>query len=253
METSALIPAKAMIAPGYRWRLAVIAVACLAFGGWSLRDGAFVYPQQIRNYETWLQMQKEYGHDQDWRNQYWKPYALRNGLADRNGLVTDPPSQNQWNIGFQYLMCVIVGPIGVYFAVQYVLTWRRWIAADAEGLSTSWGPKPAYAALTGLNKERWKAKGIAVVRYRGPDQRERKLVLDDWKYDAPATRNILLGVEAHLSDAQIEGGERERKPTDVGVAVPGLDEAAAAGEAPANPEAAPAPPDSAGPEAGRQL
>jgi hypothetical protein len=232
MEANASMPAKALIAPGYRWRLALIALVCLAFAAWSFRDGYFVYPREMTHYNRWVQMQKEHGWDQDWKTKYWKPYAEANNLP-----LSDPPTQTQWNILFQYLMCVIVAPIGVYFGVQYALTLRRWIAADGAGLSTSWGQTAAYAALTGLNKERWKTKGIAVVRYRGPQGRERKLVLDDWKYDAPATRNILLEVEGRLTDAQITGGERERKPTDVGVAVPGLDESAAAGEAPVGPAA----------------
>jgi hypothetical protein len=230
MEAKQVGSTRAAIAPGYRWRLGVIALVCLAFGAWFFHDGFWTYPREIQDLRQYQETHGTDGAVLEGKAEQWEDYAKGHGLA-----LTEPVRRTQSDIKVQYLLCLIVVPVGIFFAGQYGLSLRRWIAVDDAGLEANTGQKAPFDAIKGLNKERWKTKGIAVVRYARPDQSEGKLVLDDWKYDAPATRTILLAVEAHLTDAQITGGERERKPTDVGVAVPSLEEGAP-GELPEPPE-----------------
>jgi hypothetical protein len=110
--------------------------------------------------------------------------------------------------------------------VLYVLSFGRWIACAETGLTTSKGQTVPYAGITKIEKERWKTKGIVIVRYKNKDQREGRIVLDDWKYEAQATKNILLEIEAQLKPEQIVGGEPDRRPEpptpgpEIGVAPP---------------------------------
>jgi hypothetical protein len=199
------MPAKALAAPGYRWRLGLIAVVCMLLALWFAKDGFYTYPQHNAYVQAFEDLKRD--HPLDYAEKWWKPYEHEHDIkqTDFNN------KKSQFDFISQYICLAIAAPIGLIFLIAWVRS-NRWIASEATGLTTSWGEMVPFASMTRLNKERWRTKGIAVVAYRGADQIEHKLVLDDWKFQAPPTRTILMEVEAHLKDDQIVGGERERLP-----------------------------------------
>lgn len=195
--------AKALISQGYRWRLFAIAIGCLAFAGWSAYDGFVAYPLKNQYAATFEQYKQDHG--ADWVNT-WEPYANEHGIP----IEPDPP-KSQFSMIAQYVQMGITLPIGLLFGYVYLSTMGRWIASSEQGLTSSRKQNISYEAIRTLNKARWNSKGIAVVCYDAGD-RERRLVLDDWKFNRAMIGVILADVEAQLSDDQIVGGVREPDP-----------------------------------------
>jgi hypothetical protein len=219
------------MAPGYRWRLGVIALMCFLFTGWFGYDGWVKYPQaNLLNHELeQLKQRNPDGYAKDWKD--WE---------NQHGLKADDYKDHGYSptdLGIQKAIAIGALIPGLLFAFAFARSFSRWIASNEMGLTTSWGLTVPFSTLVSLNKDRWKSKGIAVVTYRDGSQRERRLVLDDWKFDAPATRALLIDVETHLTDEQIVGGARE-----------GTEDGAAAGPPEAQEEAAQSPDDPSPPQ-----
>jgi hypothetical protein len=229
------MPATTKIAGGYRLRLALIAAMCLFWTAWSLYDGLVAYPAQndhaeVHDYifgntdkselprdkkrDLWLAFaeprnlpegdpqQDDFTEDQKY--ELWREYAVVHGLATD----TEPQRHSPSSIFTQFIMAGITAPIGLVFAFSYVTSFGRWIRTDEDGIATSAGQEATYGQVTGLDKERWKTKGIAIVHYEHP-KGQGKIVLDDWKFDRPTTDIIVRDLEQHLPDDRIVNGERE--------------------------------------------
>lgn len=197
---------RAAISPGYRWRLGVIALACLLFGAWFLYDGAIRYPHQRIVANKYIELKQKHGEGSVAFNEQWRAYAAAQGVSDG---YPGPPKSTTDIVG-QFAIAGATMPIGLLFALAYLRSFGRWIACDGAGLTTSWGQRVKFEHIQQLNKERWRNKGIAVVLYREHvGGQERRLVLDDWKYDAPATLTMLKAVEARLKPKQIIGDKSE--------------------------------------------
>ena len=70
-----------------------------------------------------------------------------------------------------------------------------------------------FSAVTKLNKNRWKTKGIAVVSY--DDQgKSRKLVLDNFKYSRDEISAMVHAVSSRLSPDQIVGDSSPPNPSE---------------------------------------
>ena len=182
---------KAIIRPGYRWRLAAIGGVLLAAGLWFLYDGVVGYPDQKLKYDTYMQITEE--HPETWQ-QPWQE------AADAHGWSTDiPKPRTDSDIMQQYIYAGLLLPAGVVLLVVFQRMNGRWIAADEQGLSTSWGKTASWDAIESVDKSRWKNKGIAVVRIRAQQGgKPGKITLDDWKYDREPTAAILAQVESRL-------------------------------------------------------
>lgn len=200
------MPAKATMSPGYRWRLGLIGVVCLVFAAWSAYDGLVAYPRHNEHVRALRQIRDEHPADEVWKSK-WEEYGQTHRIA-----VTDYENEKaQWSIIAQFIQMGITLPLGLLFGFHYMRSFGRWIATDAKGFTTSWGQEAPFASIVQLNKERWRSKGIAEVRYRD-GQIERTLVLDDWKFDAPATLTMLKEVEAILTPEQIVGDKPAAQP-----------------------------------------
>ena len=192
------MPAKAGISPPYRWRLALIALMCLGFGGWSLYDGLVRYPEHNRKVERFQEINKKY--PDNWRDEWEKEAAAR-------GWSNEPPGSPHSfsSLVTQFIYAGLTLPIGLFFGISFISSFNRWIATDENGLSTSKGQQAPFNSIKSLNKQRWRTKGIAVVHYQNPTG-EHKIVLDDWKYEQQATKTMLQEVESRLQPEQIVGG-----------------------------------------------
>ena len=187
------------ISAGYKWRLGIIGLACLAFAAWFFYDGAVAYPHQQRGYRVLEQLRVT--HPTDW-NERWPSIATENGWKDQPSEVSDT------DIMTQYIMGALVLPIGLLFGASFVRAHWRKIVMDDRGVRAGGGRDATWDAIRSIDKTRWKSKGIAVVRY-DDDGVEKRLTLDDWKFErAPITR-MVAEVDTRLGDdpARVLEGE----------------------------------------------
>jgi hypothetical protein len=179
-------------------RLGLTGLALIAFALWFLYDGAFTYPGQRERALEYQKLEKEDRLDE------WKELA-----KDRGWSTKDPGDpKNDLDIQVQFVIGGLLTAVGLFFFFRYFRARGKWIEATETGLRTSWGQHLEFDRVTSLGKKKWKSKGIAKIYYR-QDGRKRRLVLDDWKYDADPTKAILLEVESHIDPGQIVGGPPE--------------------------------------------
>jgi len=187
------MPAKANIWSGYRFRVGLIGLVCLGFGGCSVWDGFVKYPRLTTIFIAYSTMPEET------RDQNWPAYARQEGWPED---PDDVPRhiKTDWDIRTQYIMAAITLPIGLVFGFFLLRSYGRWVASDEDGLTTSWGHTVPFDQIARLDKKRWN-KGIAVVHQTDGQQ---KLVLDDWKFEREAMDQIVEEVESHLSPDQVD-------------------------------------------------
>ncbi len=183
---------KAKISKGYRWRLAGVGLATLAFGGWFWYDGAIGYPKKQKIQLAFQEVQQD--HPDTWQ-------SVWNQMATENGWSTEQPGEpmTDMSIYTQYIFAAICIPIGLLFGAAYLNAARRWVAIDDEALTTNAGQRVTWDQVESIDKSRWDTKGIAVVHYRN-DAGGGRVVLDDWKFERAPTDQILEKLESHLSD-----------------------------------------------------
>lgn len=193
--------AKASISNGYRWRLGIIALMCIGWGLYCLYDGFIAYPAENAHYERYEAIKQ--AHPDTWRDE-WDRLALENNLPIN---PSELEHHEPWDIYAQYIMAAVTLPIGLLFGVAFMRAKSRWIAGDEQGLHTSWGQHAPWDAITSVDKTRWKSKGIAVVYYRDPaGNGERRITLDDWKYEREPTTALVAAVDAKLGNTASELG-----------------------------------------------
>ena len=189
------MPVKAKTWSGYQFRVGLIGLVCIGFGGCSLWDGFVRYPSQndIKTaYDTL---------DEETRDEKWP------AIARSKGWPADPDEipghfRTDSDIMTQFIMAAITVPIGLLFGYFFARSYGRWVATDDEGITTSWGQNVRFDQINRLGKQKW-SKGIAVVHHNEGDL-ERKLVLDDWKYEREPMGQIVEEVESHLAPDQID-------------------------------------------------
>lgn len=190
----------------YQWRPALIGAACLIWGVLCVRDGYFKYPLQKEQHETYMTFRE--AHPDTWTDR-WATYAAENDLPSDPTTIVD---RSNTDIYAQWAMLLIVLPIGLVGAYKFFDSFRWSVTADEEGLQAHGGHRASWAQLTGLDKTRWDRKGIAYVHYKDDAGRQRRILLDDWKFEREPTDKILALVEAHRPD--LVGGETAPQPAE---------------------------------------
>lgn len=200
-----VVTTKASISSGYKWRLGIIALACLGFSTWFFYDGAVKYPAKQAIHQTYLRIQEEHPTDFNTR---WVERARDEGWP-----TTPPEPYTDMDITTQYIFALLVLPVGLAFLWAFVRALARWISADESGLHTSWGAQAPWDAIRSIDKQRWKTKGIAVVHYDDGGT-SRKVTLDDWKYEREPTVAIVAMVDQRLGNTASAESEAAMTPAD---------------------------------------
>ncbi len=190
---------KAQISPGYRWRLGIIAIATLAMGAYFVYDGAIGYPHIKAVYEAYNEAKDAPG---DNFQATWEARVQKEGWDV--DLYTTPPHKDDGDIFTQFLMAGLCGLIGLPILALFLHTYLRWVASDGQGLRANGGKHAPWDTITRVDKARWKSKGIAVVQYAA-DGGQRTITLDDWKFQAQPTRDIMREIEMHIDRERIDG------------------------------------------------
>ena len=193
------------------WRLGISALAFLGVALWFLIDGTITYPNQQKRAQEYQReyqrLEKDEGLSEEERLSKWKEIAKQRGWPEKK---PDEPKTDA-EIYVQLVIAALASVPGLLYAVAFLRARRRWIELEETGLRTSWGRQLEFGQIVSLNKKKWKTKGIAKITYR-QNGRKRRVVLDDWKYDAEPTKAILCEVESHLDASQIVGGPPEPPP-----------------------------------------
>ncbi len=203
--------AKAPISSGYLLRLALVALVCLAYAAWSAYDGFVKYPEHNRSVAALEKVKEE--HPTDWQP-IWEKMAEENDWSKTPGEL-----KSNFSMIAQYVQLGITLPIGLLFAFFWLAHRGKWMATDETGVLTSAGQRVSFDAIQRVDKQRWATKGIALVWHQDGGV-EKKLVIDDWKYERGPTDDILREIELHLTREQIVNGEPE--PVDDNAPLPGV-------------------------------
>jgi hypothetical protein len=203
------MPAKAGISSTYRWRLALIAAMCLGWACWSAYDGFVAYPAHNQKVEAFQNLKADTEAHPEKHPDGFGPEWDR--IAAEHHWTTEDPGQRKGrtDIVFQHGMILLTLPIGLFYLVNYLTSFRKWVASDEQGLLNSGGQRAAFAAITRLDTRQWKRKGKASVYYHDAGGSEKRFKLDDWIYEAPPTLVMLKEVESRLKPEQITGGPAE--------------------------------------------
>ena len=182
------MPAEARVTPIWKKQKLFVAVFLLAIGGWFFYDGKIGYPKKN---ERWREYEKFKEAD---RVSEWPDYAKSRGWSatPEHKLLTHEDIVGQFAFGG---LAALLGVITLaYWAIQK----GRMVKTDAEAVHTPAGTRVPFAAITGVGKKKWEAKGLATVRFE-IEGRKGEFELDDYKYDRDATVQILAEIEQHLS------------------------------------------------------
>lgn len=184
--------------PKYYFRFWIIGLVAAGFAFYCLYDGYVTYPNQRERGLAFDKLMEEK------RGNEWDDYARERGWP------TDSPGEpkSETDIQMQYIMAAVSGLVGlmVLFGV-----WRsrgRWIEADKNGLTSSWGQSFAFDRVVSIDKKKWRNKGIAKIRYEDGN-RTKTFVLDDFKFKRGPTDEILQLVETKAGADKITGGQPE--------------------------------------------
>jgi hypothetical protein len=184
--------------PRFYLRFVIIGWVAIGFALWSLYDGAVKYPQQRERGLLFEKLMEE-GRDNEWDKE-----------AAKRGWPTEYPGEpkSEADIQMQYVMVAVAGLIGALVLANVWLSRGRWIEADEEGISSSWGERVPYSSIVSLDKKIWRSKGIARVKYND-GARVRRFVIDDYKFLREPTDNILYELEERIEPDKIVGGPPE--------------------------------------------
>ncbi|NBC11262.1 MAG: hypothetical protein GVY24_05925 [Planctomycetes bacterium] len=185
---------RANISSSYRWRIGIVGIAALAFAAYCYYDGAVAYPAQKQRWEAYQQLIEQ--HPETYQKQWV-------ALAESKGWKTEfPTERTDTDILTQYIMgggCTLVG---AFFFGSFLMMSRRFVETDDHAL---WDrkSKATWDQITDIDKSRWQNKGIAVVHFKEGGQ-DKRIVLDDWKFDRNATQRIMAHVEAKTGSAEAQ-------------------------------------------------
>jgi len=186
---------RATVANGYRWRLIIIAVVCLVYGGFCIKDGAYTYPElQERRayYESFVAAE---GNDPA----LWAAKAREMGWP-----IEEPKSIEDKNILTQWVQLAIVLPVGLLHLFLWAKWSRRFVEADDDGVVANGGRAFTWDQVTAVDASRWDRKGIAYIQYDTGDAKG-EVVLDDWKMVREPADAIFELLKDNVDEDKIEG------------------------------------------------
>jgi hypothetical protein len=181
----------------YRTKWCLMAIALVAWGGWSLYDGYKKYPEdnaeiarlkklihdkpkddpEVTKYEAKLRTLKEYTNTDIFLNQ-----ALGWALP----------------------------PIGVLLLAYLLYNSRGEYRLRNDVLNVPGHPPVPLTAVNSLDKAKWDRKGIAYVHYALQNGKRGKFRLDDFIYDREPTDEIFKRIEEHTGTGEPAQAEQAK-------------------------------------------
>jgi hypothetical protein len=194
---------EARITPVWKKQKLFVALFLLAFGGWFFYDGLFGYPRKNAHYAVWRQS-KVAGQDSIWADyakahglklDYWASHAREHNWREDN---LPPQALTDAQIRGQFVFGGIAAAIGLIVLAYWKQQIGRVLRIDDEAVTSPAGTRVPFTAIAGLGLKKWESKGYAVVRYE-IDGRKGEFLIDDYKFDTTATRQIVDEIKAQLT------------------------------------------------------
>jgi hypothetical protein len=143
-----------------------------AFAGWFYKDFRWGYPKKAEIYSEWKKVVAQPDGQARWtqvsQEKGW-PYAPDEITEDKIA------EQGKFAIGLGVAALAVLG--------TFLLNRGKVLRADAEAFTPPGARDPIpFAAVTRVDKTRWKHKGLAYAYYKDAGGTERKAVIDDLKY-----------------------------------------------------------------------
>ncbi len=198
----------------FRNRYLIVGIVLTGFTFWCLYDGLVTYPKQReQTQEPWDKYQEIVEEITTKPNTEQPPEtAIQEqdikkrweAIANEKGWSTElPPEEPKTDndITVQYIMAAITGCLALPFLVSYFRSRGQWVELDDDGIRTSRGQEFRLNQITVIDKRKWKNKGIAVISYLKPeDGRERKFVLDAFKFQATPTDQMMEVIDGKIAE-----------------------------------------------------
>jgi hypothetical protein len=185
--------------PRYYRRFIIIGVVALGFALFCLYDGFIRYPaQRERAYQQFKEVVGENRLDE------WEHYAEQTGV------------KGDGDIMMQFVMAAVTGAVGFWLLFGVWRARGRWIESSESGITSSWGQTLAFDQIVSLDKRKWRNKGIAKITYND-GRKNRRFILDDYKFDRATTGQILRELEARIEPKMISGGPPESTDEEIAV------------------------------------
>ena len=189
----------------FRNRYLIVGMVLTGFTFWCLYDGLVTYPKQREQtqepWDTYHKIVEKAGTDQPSETAIQKQWEA---IANEKGWSTElPPEEPKTDndITVQYIMAAITGCLALPFLVSYFRSRGQWVELDDDGIRTSRGQEFRLNQITVVDKRKWKNKGIAIISYLKPeDGRERKFVLDAFKFQATPTDQIMEVIDSKIAE-----------------------------------------------------
>ena len=155
--------------------------------GWFFFDGLYTWPFSNVRWEAHQKLEQENRLD-DWL-----------ALAKSKNWSPTPPHKfyNAAAVRQQYYFGAAMLVLGFGMLAYWSNQKSRTMKTDDEAVYTPSGVRVPFSAIVALDKKKWESKGLATVQYR-IDGRAGQFVLDDYKFNADATRRILAEIDDAL-------------------------------------------------------
>lgn len=158
--------------PWYTRRMLLMCAMLAVFAGWFFKDYRWGYPKKAAVYAEYKKVIAQPDGKAQWTR-----------LSQENGWDDPPDEITTDEIGTQGKFAVGLGLGALGVLVTFLLRRGQKLTADATGFTPP-GARAAipFAAVTRVDKTRWKHKGLAYAYYKDAAGVERKAVIDDLKF-----------------------------------------------------------------------
>lgn len=201
--------------PRYGRKFLIMGICALGFAMWCLKDGLFTYPaHRIQGFTEFKIDYKKLFKDEHAKAltvEEFEVVANHDDLLEWAKYAEDRHIPRTPDIVTQFIMASVMIVAGLFLVSIPLRSRGRWIEANDEAVTSSWGERFAFDEVEAVNKRKWRSKGIAKVTYVS-EGRRRTFVVDDYKFDRYPTDAILYELEQRIDPGRITNGPPEPAP-----------------------------------------
>jgi len=179
------MPAEARITSVWKKQKGFLALFLTGIGFWFIFDGWLGFP---RSNERWLAHEKFKTEN---RLSEWPAFAKNAGWNEA------PPHKlyKKEDIAGQYVIGSLALLLGIATFIYRAGQIRLVFKLEDGAVIIPGGKRVPFESITGINRKKWDAKGLATVYY-SIDGRQGKFILDDYKFDPEPIHKIMTEIEA---------------------------------------------------------
>ena len=182
------MPAEARITPTWKKQKGFLALFLAGFGLWFLFDGMTGFPRSNERWRKHEELKAE-GRLSEWAS-----------FAKNAGWNEEPPHKlyKKEDIAGQYIAGIVLLLAGAWTFIYWTGQIKGVFRLDGDAISIPGGQRIPLEAVTGINRKKWDAKGLATV-YFSTGGRRGKFILDDYKFDRGPIHAIMAAIEEKLN------------------------------------------------------